>query len=370
MDYEQLTPYRAFFHANLPPEFLQRIYAQPLFFAAWVRDSIRLIDDHCLKNCPISPIGVYASRMADRRSRDIFFVSVMRAAGRAARVHPVTGQVQYANDAGVWQSVFEEIVPDTAEKADTDSYLQLTYTGARLLPDPEYYAHFTLSRHEKNGFRLQTYPEDGSVTYKSSFTKPQPFQEGYYLLVSGTRLAGGDVLAQLHFFNVKPRETSRIPLVMRDDPDRLKVIGSFNAETPYFDIAEEKIQSILQQTGRGYFVLAVLGVGEEPTDHALHDLSRLKTEMEAWGRPIIALFKDKAAWLNYRKHPVENLPATLRFGIDQENAAVKELTEKLDLQERNLPLFIVCDTFNRVVFVSQGYNINLGEQLLKAIRQL
>ena len=365
VDYEQLTPYRTFFHANLPSEFSEKVRQDPEWFARWVKDSIRLAAEYCLPACPISPIGVYKARMADSKSRSIFFVSVLRAIGVPARIHPITGEVQYTTGQDTWKTVFA----DTAHDTEYGS-LQLDYRTSRLLPDPEYYGHFTLSRHEKDGFRLQTYPEDGSVTYKSSFATPQPTPSGYHLLVSGTRLAGGDVLAQLHFFNVKPHETSRVPLVMRDDPDRLKVIGSFNAETPYFDMEENRIQSILQQTGRGYFVLAVLGAGEEPTNHALYDLSRLKTELETWGRPIIGLFRDKDAWTNYRKHPVENLPATLRFGIDQENAAVKELAEKLDLQERNLPLFIVCDTFNRVVFASQGYNINLGEQLLKTIRQL
>lgn len=365
VDYEQLTPYRAFFKAHLSPEFSEKIRQDPEGFARWVKDSIRLAAEYCLPACPISPIGVYKTRMADPKSRSIFFVSVLRFLGVPARIHPVTGEVQYATGQDIWKTV----LADTAHDTEYGS-LQLDYRPVRLLPDPEYYGHFTLSRHEKDGFRLQTYPEDGSITYQSSFDTPQSTPSGYHLLVSGTRLAGGDVLAQLHFFNVKPYETSRVPLVMRDDPDRLKVIGSFNAETPYFDIEENKIQSILQQTGRGYFVLAVLGAGEEPTNHALRDLSRLKTEIEAWNRPVIGLFRDKTAWLNYRKHPVENLPATLRFGIDQENAAVKELAEKLDLQERNLPLFIVCDTFNRVVFVSQGYNINLGEQLLKTIRQL
>ena len=33
-------------------------------------------------------------------------------------------------------------------------------------------------------------------------------------------------------------------------------------------------------------------------------------------------------------------------------------------------VFIIADTFNRVVFVSQGYTIGLGEQLMKNIRGL
>lgn len=35
-----------------------------------------------------------------------------------------------------------------------------------------------------------------------------------------------------------------------------------------------------------------------------------------------------------------------------------------------LPVFFIADTFNRVVHLSQGYTIGLGEQLEKTIRKL
>jgi transglutaminase-related protein len=35
-----------------------------------------------------------------------------------------------------------------------------------------------------------------------------------------------------------------------------------------------------------------------------------------------------------------------------------------------LPIFIIADTFNRIVFLSQGYTIGLGEQLVKTSSKL
>ena len=35
-----------------------------------------------------------------------------------------------------------------------------------------------------------------------------------------------------------------------------------------------------------------------------------------------------------------------------------------------LPMFILADTFNRVVFSSQGYTIGLGEQLKNVFKKL
>ena len=35
----------------------------------------------------------------------------------------------------------------------------------------------------------------------------------------------------------------------------------------------------------------------------------------------------------------------------------------MKLRAGNLPVFVIADTFNRVVFVSQGYTIGLGRQI-------
>ena len=38
--------------------------------------------------------------------------------------------------------------------------------------------------------------------------------------------------------------------------------------------------------------------------------------------------------------------------------------------ESQLSVFLLADTFNRVMFCSQGYTIGLGEQLTKVINNL
>jgi hypothetical protein len=42
----------------------------------------------------------------------------------------------------------------------------------------------------------------------------------------------------------------------------------------------------------------------------------------------------------------------------------------MKLKNPNRPIILVADTFNRVVFMSQGYSIGLGEQLIKVVKQL
>ena len=77
---------------------------------------------------------------------------------------------------------------------------------------------------------------------------------------------------------------------MRESKDQVQVIGNFNSESTYLPIGTSEPQSILQTCGRGYYVVAVLGAGQEPTNHALRDIAALSGEFEKWGRKMVLLF--------------------------------------------------------------------------------
>ena len=92
---------------------------------------------------------------------------------------------------------------------------------------------------------------------------------------------------------------------------------------------------------------------------------------EKWGRPIVILFEDEASAKKFRISEFPGLPKNIIFGIDKDGACRKEMVENMKLQNKNLlPIFTISDTFNRVVFLSQGYTIGLGEQLESVIKRL
>ena len=247
--------------------------------------------------------------------------------------------------------------------------LQLTYSPIRQLNNPEYARHFTLSRFEQGAFSLLTYPD--FTKWTTLFHKEAPVSAGYYMLVTGSRLADGSVLCQLSCFDV-PRSGNTVqPLVMRDNSEAIRVIGSFNSEA-LFTLAETGEEtSILKVAGRGLFVLGVLGVGQEPTDHTLKDIAVKAKEYDACGRKMILLFQDEAQYRKYLRTPVAGLPDNVIWGIDSEGKIYNELLQALELpRNTSLPIFIIGDTFNRVIFNSCGYTIGLGEQLLKVIQSL
>lgn len=361
---EMLTPYRSFFQEVISEEDAARFRANPLAWVEWCKDSLTLRDDLCTVGTVISPEGVWKSRIADRTSRNTFFVAVARSLGIPAWIDRVTGYVLYKENG---EDVAVDFESGSSEQV-AEGTLKLAYSPIPRLDDPAYARHFSLSRFDGEGFALQTHPdfEPWSNLFKESAVLPA----GYYMLVSGNRLAKGGVLAQVSFFGVEQGKETDTELVVRESDEEVSVIGSFNSEAK-FQTPEGEETSVLLTTGRGYFIVGIVGVGDEPTNHALKDIAAKAKELEAWGRKIVLLFPSRAAYEKYTAAPIEGLPATVVFGIDADGSIESAIREEMKLRAgTRLPIFIIADTFNRVVFESHGYTIGMGDQLLNTIHGL
>ena len=134
---------------------------------------------------------------------------------------------------------------------------------------------------------------------------------------------------------------------------------------------DSETRSILSQTGRGYFIVGILGVGQEPTNHALRDIAKVKSTFDNWNRPILLLFESEEDARKFNLKEFGELPSTVIYGIDKNGSIKNQIVKEMKLQsDKLLPIFIISDTFNRVVHLTQGYTIGLGEQMENIIRQL
>ena len=365
---EMLTPYKSLFKDAFSKEEQVAFRQQPMSLAQWVKDNIRL-DPQCNAGAQaISPFGVWKSRTADARSRNIFFVSLARALSIPARIDEVTGKVQLMGGKSPIDVDFEsieEIVAPTGR-------LVARYSPIESLCDPKYYVHFSISKITPEGsLRLMTWREDGSATWAKLLKHGTQLDTGNYILVTGTRLASGGVLSQVTSFTIEEGKTTTVDLTMRESKDEIRVIGSVNSEALFQPVEGEELKSILSATGRGYFVLGILGMGQEPTNHALRDLAARTKELEAWGRKMVLLFTDRQQYERFLQEKLPALPSTVVLGIDHDGSIRDAiLTEMKCKDRRTLPLFVIGDTFNRVVFFSQGYTIGLGDQLIKVSHKI
>ena len=378
-------PFKQYFEKAFSKKTADAFRADPTKLVEWIKKNIRLNPDKKALRIAQTPVGVMKSKITDERSRDIFFVDVARSLGIEARKDAVTGKIQYKSQGvhlsqvrqktnGEWHDVKFDNTADNSSTAASLGTIMLTYEPTKLLDNPKYYSHFTISRIENGTAHLLNFEEGqadmgNGTTWSNTFKKGYKLDAGTYMLTTGTRLANGSVLASNRLFEIVEGQTTTLPLEIRQNTNEVSVIGSFNSES--LVTKDGKEVSLLSQTGRGYYVVGILGVGQEPTNHALHDIEKMKEAFEAWGRPVVLLFESEADAAKFNHDEFPGLPSTVQFALDKDGSVRKQIAREMKLMnEKQMPMFIIADTFNRVVFVSQGYTIGLGEQMQGVFKKL
>ncbi len=353
---EFLTPFYGFFADKLDG------IDSPEALLQWVRDSLSTPDEPHAWNIPMSPAGVYESRLALPRSRDIFYVSAARAKGIPARMDPVTGKIQVASGAD-WATVsFTGEAATVAPKGQ----LQLRYVPGKEVPNPQYYSHFTLSRIEDGRPRLLTFDEGevdmgGGMDWAHAFRSGVSLDAGNYMLVSGKRLQDGSVPVSVCFFSLPADGTTVVDLVLNENLAPLPVAGQFDS------------QSIRDLTGDDAFIVALLEPGKEPTNHFLRDLAAAKGQLEDWGKPIVLLCSSEAELTRVLQEDSEgrygSLPTTAIYGVAPDTMLTGAWPEEALLVGPR-PVVILAHATGDVYFRSEGYNIGLGKQLAELSARL
>jgi hypothetical protein len=113
----------------------------------------------------------------------------------------------------------------------------------------------------------------------------------------------------------------------------------------------------------------------EPTRHIFNDLPLLKSELDEWGGKFLFLTDGndhyqttKAGAGSFNPENIKGLPANTSFCIDRELSVLKN-SVRLNLpSERNLPVVIITDKDGKIYFISTGYRIGIGEQIIKYLK--
>ena len=318
----------------------------------WVMDSIVIDDSSNYYNCPISPVGVYKLRRADRHSRDIFFVAACRAACVPAyldnatnTIYVCTGDAEKLWKNGQWEAIsFEEktAVQPTAK-------LTLTYKPTKELKKPVYWSHFTLAKLENGDLQTFDFEDDPRMAQFPATIKLEP---GTYCLSTGNRYPDGAVRSRMEFFEVKDgeklsKEIVILPLLTRTD--------EVSAVNPYIELFYGvELQNYAGNKGMLYINLGNYG---EPSKHLVVELKGLQKEMQQWGGKTLMVGPadiDMPSWnlvhtdYAYKKNQLEHC-----------------IVEAVQIDNMEYPLVAFIDKEGHILYHSTGYKIGVIEQVLK-----
>ncbi len=353
VDNEYLKPFKDFFQKKFEKDFILKGRKNPETIMEWVKASIKIDEDANYARSPVTPEGVYELKVADPHSRDIFFVAVCRSFGIPARLETATRIPQYFfNDK--WHDVYFSNPP-----SKTDARGTLVFNNDRGNEcRPEYYTHFTIEKFEEGFFRSLDYETDPVL---KSFPCTIEVPPGSYLLVTGNRVGGGTVLADLTFFNLEENKIDDLNIELRKDYAPVQVIGKIDNMKGFIKMISGEDKSVNKKG----IILAWLDPEKEPSRHFIADLLQNKKELDKWNGSIILLFrseKEKDLFLNKNTGGLP-LKTKTTVATDGSLESFQKIVQKKTIAD--LPVVTFIDQGGYIIYYSEGYKIGIGDEILR-----
>lgn len=331
----------------------------------WIENNITIDNEGNYYGCPISPMGVYELRRADRHSRDIFFVACCRALDLPAYIDNATNTIFiWRNDAKhPWTAcTFAPSANKEYKLGDLVHIEELTidYQGNSEVK-PGYWTHYTIAKFENGDFVTLDYEDDPRV---AEFPFTLTLEPGYYMLSTGNRYSDGTTLSRLEFFNIESGKEVKKELTIRDLVQRNKTYGKIQTNFLMKNTGK-KVSDLMagKQT-----LVCFIDPTREPTKHLLKDIATLKADFEKWGGSIVfAIPSDKLApdfqfnsW---------NLPSQSILMEDTDNQWFENIITTTDQYFRdNYPVVFLINPDGNIIFKSEGYNIGTGNLILQSTK--
>jgi len=359
---EILSPWRSFLLTRMERELKGNGVITPAAIKSWIQNNLKIKETENYYDVPITPAGVYNLKQADPRSCNIFFVAVCRTFGIPARIEAATGIPQYLHK-GNWIDV---IFKETASKVEQRGTLLIENSPNNTIK-PEYYTHFTIGRLQEGKFVSLDF--EFSDEMKSLPTKINLIP-GYYRMVTGNRMNNGNVLARTTYFNIEPGTTVKQIVELRPLIMKPEVLGTIDMNLTCTTLDNKKV-SLKDLAGDKGVILSLLDPLREPSRHVMVDIPLLKESFEKWNGGMAFLVPEEKYSTAFTPDSYQNLPGQKLFGKDENQLLLNAILKGTKTSfANNFPLITVITPKGEIIFLSQGYRIGIGENLIKTIQMM
>lgn len=343
-DNEYLKPWKQYFQEKFDKSFIEDARKDPVKLIDWIVTNITIDNTANYGRAPLTPVGVYDLRVADKPSRNMFFAALCRSFGIPARIEMATKIPQYYFS-GKWNDVWFEKAPESGSERAT---LVLQNDPKNGL-NPEYYIHYTVEELKEGFYRTLDYETDPTV---KTFPCSLQIIPGSCLMVTGNRTGDGTVLASLTFFELPSGSQNQAMITLRKDMAPLPVYGKVDLSKHFTTPPKEGL------------VLAFIEPDKEPTTHLLADLVLKKAELEKWRGQILLVCPTEAEMKVLTASRAKELPSNCTYNFLQ-TFPIGGFLPLLKAGGRSLPAVIFINRKGEVNFVSEGYRIGTGDELVK-----
>ncbi len=357
---ELIRPWRSYLQSQFTAEEQEAFRARPELLVEYVSERITINKDENYYNCRISPKGTHELRVADAKSRDIYFVALCRSFNIPAQINPQDGKVYFYKD-GNWIKVFDE--NQERESADnTQGTVKINLDPTNSIK-PNYQNHFTLSRYEQGDFLVLDLRDEFDPSMNELELN---MSAGYYRLIIGSRANDGSVTTNVQYAELKPSGTITFNVKLPETEGKVLVKGIVDMNTIIETTGGEKKTLKEIANGKG-LMLCLVDMGREPSVHILQDFPSVKPIMDEWGGGVLLISPDTKLNATFDASNFKNLPEQTVWGVDRGEELLTVVAETLQLDPAKLPLTLYMTNNGGVLYTSEGYRIGIGEEVFKTI---
>jgi hypothetical protein len=193
---------------------------------------------------------------------------------------------------------------------------------------------------------------------------------GYYRIVTGNRMNNGNVLARTTYFTIEPGATVKQVVELRPLIMKPEILGNIDMNLTCQTLDNKKV-TLKELAGDKGVVLSLLDPLREPSRHVMVDIPLLKESFEKWNGGMAFLVPEEKFTTAFTPENYQNLPNQKVFGKDQNHLLLNAILKGTKTSfANNFPLITVITPKGEIIFLSQGYRIGIGENLIKTIQMM
>ncbi len=355
---EMMVAYREFLSERIKPIFNNDVKN----IIEWIKENIAINNEAQFYSLPITPIGVYNLRVADSKSRDIFFVAVCRTFGIPARLEPGTFKPQYFSE-NSWIDVYFDGKPIEYEKFEVSFEVK----NKNLKFTPQYYHQFTLARFQDNHFETLDFGEYVDIDKIEDFK----LRDGLYRLITSNRLSSGKILIDMKFFNIT--HDTIIGLEFPEHKIKTEILGHLDrANLSQLIYKNDKRAKVMQERAQtlqenSNIIVVIFDTNKEPSKHTLTDIQKIKKDFDKLNNTIVFVAQKKNLTATFKVEDYPNLPFRTVFVTSE-----KEPNDLLKISlnkkgKETLPEIFIVNTKGEIIFHTKGYQVGIGSKILELL---
>ncbi len=357
---EKLSLYREALPAKFSAVQWEDFRRDPHTIGTWIAEQITHHPQQEYEGLITLPLALLAVRSGSLTSQKILFAAICRTLGIPARLAPDDGRVQFWDEA---KGAFADGMPEE----DNEARYPFVITSKEKEPWV-YTQNWTISRLEDGNYVTLDFQDIPWETQGETQRITLELRKGQYRLITCKRMPTGSLFAKEYRFSAGEGKENTLEIAQRTA--RLSDLLE-DREIPDFDLHREDgtPAAISTLTKDRPTLLMWLQEGEEPTQHILNELYDLRQEFSTLPLRILFLVKHKDALME--KHIRRALEAQPEIEVlyDDFRDNRSALARRMYVDPDKLPMLVLTNRERNGIYAFSGYNVGMGDLLLKIIRE-